>query len=157
MALEVRVSGAASLHRLAARMRAEGRKDLVREMGDALSKATDPLRAKIRESANETMPARGGYRGVFDKSLRFRQQRRGAAAEADVTLTTYADGKVERRDIRALNRGTLRHPVFGHRKAKWHTTKIRAGFWDRGVEGAAADAEKRMREVVDQYAKRLID
>lgn len=166
MAIEVRIQGAVSLHRLAARMRAEGQKDLVREMGDALTKAADPLKAKIRVEASDVMPAEGGYKGVFDKSLRFRVQRKGANAESDVTLTTYADGKGERRDIRALNKGNLRHPVFGRsrpgkRKGErianpWAVTKIRDKFWDRGVEGAADEVEKRMIEVVDRFAKRLL-
>lgn len=167
MALEVRVSGAASLHRLAARMRAEGRKDLLKEMGDALSKAADPIKEKIRAEASEVMPAEGGYKVTFDKSLKFRTQRKGADAASDVTLTTYATGTGERRDIRALNKGVLRHPVFGRSRAgkrkgerianPWAVTSIRSGFWDRGIKGAADEAEKHMRDVIDDYARRLIE
>lgn len=166
MAIEVRVSGAARLHQLAARMRAEGRKDLLRQMGDALAKAADPLKGKIREEASAVMPAEGGYKAVFDKSLKFRVQRRGASAQSEVTLTTFASGKEERRDIRALNKGNLRHPVFGRsrdgkRKGErianpWAVTSIRAGFWDRGIEGAADEVEQRMSEVVQEFAQKLI-
>jgi hypothetical protein len=113
MAIEVRVDGAATLHRVAAKMRAEGNKDLAREMGEALSKATDPIRTKIRESAAQTMPREGGYEAAFSKSLRFRNARKTQGASATVTLTTYADGTSERRDIRALEAGNLRHPVAG--------------------------------------------
>lgn len=167
MSLEVRVSGAASLHRLAAKMRAEGRKDLLQEMTSALVKATDPLKVRIREEASAVMPAGGGYKAVFDKSLGFRVQRRGASAEADVTLTTYGRGKGERRDLKALNRGNLRHPVFGRsrpgaRKGErianpWAVTSIRSKFWDRGVQNAGADVEKQMTTVIEEYARRLID
>lgn len=166
MAVEVRVSGAAKLHKLAARMRAEGRQDLLRQMSEALTKASDPVKDKIREEASAVMPASGGYKEALDKSLKFRVQRRGASAQSEVTLTTYATGKAERRDIRALNKGNLRHPVFGRSRAgkrkgerianPWAVTSIRAGFWDRGVEGVADEAEKRMSEVVQEFAQKLI-
>jgi len=166
MAIEVRINGTVSLHRLAARMRAEGQKDLVREMGNALTRAADPLKAKIRVEASEVMPKSGGYQEAFDKSLKFRVQRRGANAESDITLTTYADGKDERRDIRALNKGNLRHPVFGRSRAgkrkgeripnPWSVTSIREKFWDRGVESAAEEVEKNMKDVVDEFAQRLL-
>jgi hypothetical protein len=166
MSLEIRISGAARLHQLAARMRAEGRKDLIRQMGDALAKAADPLKGKIREEASAVMPASGGYKAAFDKSLKFRVQRRGASAQSEVSLTTYASGKAERRDIRALNKGNLRHPVFGRsrpgkRKGEripnpWSVTSIRSGFWDRGTQGAADEVEQRMGEVVQEFAQKLI-
>lgn len=147
-------------------MRAEGRKDLSRQMSEALTQAADPLKDKIRGEAGQVMPRTGGYQAAFDKSLRFRVGRTGQSATADVKLTTYADGSSERRDIRALNKGNLRHPIFGRsrpgkRKGErhsnpWGLTSIHAGFWDRGVSGAMASAEKQMQDVVDDYAHRLV-
>jgi hypothetical protein len=166
MSLEVRVSGTVRLHQLAARMRAEGRKDLLREMGDALTQAAEPLKDRIRIEASEVMPAEGGYKEEFNKSLKFRVQRRGASAASDVTLTTYATGTSERRDIRALNKGVLRHPVYGRSRAgkrkgerhtnPWAVTSIRDKFWDRGTKNAADEAEKRMLKVVEQFSEKLL-
>lgn len=165
MALEVRVEGAATLHRVAAQIRAEGRKDLAREMSRALSRATDPVRKSIRESANATMPREGGYQAAFDKSLRFRNTRTNRANQASVNLATYADGESERRDIEALERGDLRHPVMGRsrpgkRKGErvanpWAVTKIRAGFWKRGTDDAMDEAQKELTKVIDGLAERL--
>lgn len=167
MALEVRVSGAATLRRVAAQMRTEGSKDLSKAMSRALSKATDPLRESIRASALETMPHEMGYAAVFDKSLRFRLQQRGGGQSATVTLVTYADGTSERRDIKRLEAGTLRHPVFGRSSAgnrkgerrahPWAVTSIRAGFHKRGTASGMDHAEKAMSEVVQDYAQRLIE
>jgi hypothetical protein len=167
MAIEVRVDGAATLHRVAAKMRAEGNKDLAREMGEALSKATDPIRTKIRESAAQTMPREGGYEAAFSKSLRFRNARKTQGASATVTLTTYADGTSERRDIRALEAGNLRHPVFGRsrpgaRKGErvanpWSVTSIRAGFHKRGTKDAMDEVQKKMESVIQDFAHKLID
>lgn len=167
MALEVRVDGATTLHRVAAQIRAEGRKDLATEMSRALSRAVEPIRKSIRASADQTMPREGGYQALFDKSLRFRNSRTNRANQASVNLATYADGEGERRDIKALEGGALRHPVYGRsrpgpRKGErvanpWSVTKIRAGFWKRGTDGAMDEAAEKLEEVIDGLAKRLAE
>lgn len=165
--LEVRVSGAAELHRVAAEIRREGRKDLAKEMSKALSNAVEPVRKSIRASADQTMPRAGGYGAVFDKSLRFRMARRNRANEASLDLATYADGTSERRDIDALEKGNLRHPVFGRSRAgkrkgervanPWAVTSIRSGFWKRGTDGAMDEAQKQLETVIDKLAERLAE
>lgn len=167
MSLEVRVQGAAILHRVAAQMRAEGRKDLAREMSTALSRSVEPIKRAIRESAEDTMPRQGGYNAVFLKSLSHRMSRRAAGDSATVKLTTYAEGDSERRDIDALEGGNLRHPVFGRsrpgkRKGQrhanpWTVTSIRPGFHRRGTDGAMDAAQAEMENVINEYARRLVD
>jgi hypothetical protein len=164
-ALEVRVEGAAKLRRLAAQIRAEGDKGLSRQMSEALSRAIEPVRESIRASAAEAMPRTGGYQAVFDKSLRFRKSQRNSGTEASVILATYAEGGKERRDVPALEAGRLRHPVWGRsrpgaRKGErhanpWAVTSIRAGFWKRGTAKALDEAQKRMEDVIDDFASRL--
>jgi hypothetical protein len=169
MALEFRIEGAATLHKVAAQIYAEGRRNLAREMGTALSKAADPVKVSIRTEAEATMPKHGGYSAVFSKSLRFRLERRNGVQQATAQLITYADGQGERRDIVALNRGNLRHPVFGRgrrltqgvRKGNnianpWAVTSIRAGFHKRGTDHAIEEAQKQLGKVVDGFAKRLV-
>jgi hypothetical protein len=169
MSLEIRIEGAATLHKVAAQIRAQGRKDLAREMGTALSKAADPVKISIRTEAERTMPKSGGYSALFSKSLRFRIERRNGVQQATAKLITYADGTKERRDISALNRGNLRHPVFGRGRRltrgvkkgnnianPWAVTSIRAGFHKRGTDHAIEEAQKQLGKVVDDYAKRLI-
>jgi hypothetical protein len=165
MSLEVTVHGAATFRKVAAQMRAVGQGDLAKGMNRALSKATNPLRDSIRESAAQTMPHSGGYAAVLEKSLRFRINQHGGGNTASVTLTTYADGTSERRDVVALESGRLRHPVFGRsgpgRKGErvahaWSVTSIRSGFHRRGTDGAMDNATKAMAEVIEDYARRLI-
>lgn len=169
MSLEFRIEGAATLHKVAAQIYAEGRRNLAREMGNALSKAADPVKVSIRTEAVATMPKSGGYSALFSKSLRFRLERRNGAQQATAQLITYADGQGERRDIGALNRGNLRHPVFGRsrrlrsgvragnqRTNPWAVTSIRAGFHKRGTDHAMDEAQKQLGKVIDDYAKRLI-
>lgn len=163
------IDGAATLHRVAAQMRAEGKKDLSRAMGKALGDAVEPVKREIRIEADKVMPSEGGYRSLLSKSLRFRMSRRSEGQRAHVILATYADGTSERRDIRALERGTLRHPVHGRsRKIKvgvragtiipnpWAVTTIRSGFHERGTANAMDAAVDALDGVAQDYAERLI-
>ncbi|MBW8801111.1 MAG: hypothetical protein JF597_48470, partial [Streptomyces sp.] len=95
------------------------------------------------------------YAPLFSASLRFRTALRTGSRTASLRLVTFADGKRERRDIRAINAGALRHPLFGHRK-HWYTTRVRAGFFERATAEAADRAEAAMITVLDDFAKRLI-
>jgi hypothetical protein len=153
VALEVSIQGAAAYKRVAAQMRAEGNKDLSRKMSDALSRSLAPVRASIETEAGKAMPS--GYRGLLTGSLRHRMSRRNAGQTARIILATYADGKQERRDVRSLNKGVLRHPLWGRKKV-WYVTAITPGFHDRGVEDALEQAQDAMISVVEDFAARLI-
>lgn len=153
MTLEVKIEGAATFAKVAAQIRAEGNKPLARQMGAALAKAVQPVKASITKEAAVAMPS--GYTGLLTGSLRHRISRRTAGQQAQVLLATYADGKKERRDIGSLEDGALRHPLFG-RKKKWYVTTVRAGFHKRGTENAMDEAVDAMEQVVDDFAKRLI-
>lgn len=153
MTLQVQVTGAAAFQRVAAQIRAEGRKDLSRQMGEALTRATEPLQEAIAASAEETMPS--GYKEALTQSLAWRRSQRTAGQRAQIILRTYADGQVKRRDVVALERGNLRHPFWG-RRSIWHVTNIRPGFHQRGTERAADAVVAQLDKVVADFAQRLI-
>jgi len=155
MSLEVRISGAKDFKALASQIRAEGRKDLSRELDKALAETVIPVQKSIKLSSAETMPKSGGYAGEMSRSLRFKTQKRTGGNSASYSLLTFADGKAERRDIRALEAGNLRHPVYGNRKV-WALTRIREGFHKRGTDNAADEAVKNMDTVVRDFTARLI-
>lgn len=160
--VEVRISGAAQLRKVAAHIRATGDKGLGREMGRAIDKAIEPVKKAIDVSAGQTMPS--GYRPDLARSLKHRRTLRTTTRVASVRLTTYAEGKKERRDLPALEAGRLRHPVFGRsrptrfgRKANpWAVTRVKAGFHERGTKGAADEAERQVVSVLDEFAQRLL-
>lgn len=153
MALEVRIQGKAGLEALAAQMRTEGRKDLAKEMDRALLKVSGPVQRAIRSEAKGAMPS--GYEATFSKSLRFRNNRRTGGQRAVLSLVTFADGKAERRDIVALEKGELRHPHYGNRE-RWYVTKISAGFHRRGTDQAMDEAVDQLDVVVRDFSQRLI-
>lgn len=162
--LDVRISGGAQLHKVAADIRATGDKGLGREMGRALVATTKPLQREIAAEADRVMPQRGGYQELLSRSLRHKTSQRTGGRTASIRLITYADGTGERRDVESLEAGTLRHPVFGRSRTvrgrgrvpnPWTVTKIKAGFHERGTQNAGDEAEKRLLGVLDDFAARL--
>lgn len=162
--LEVEVAGADKLRRLAQHIEAEGNKGLGRQMSAALKRASTPLQESLRAEYTK-LPARGGYAGTFAKSLRFRTATRTGSRNASFRLLTFADGTSERRDITALEKGVLRHPVFGRSRntrrgrvaSPWAVTRIRGGYHKRGTDKAANKVESEMVKVLDELASNLVN
>ncbi len=123
------------------------------------------MQAAVGDEFGKVLPSRGGYQDEASRSVRFRTAVRTAGRTAAFRITTFADGKSERRDIRALDAGRLRHPVYGRSRTipgrgrvpnPWAVTRIEAGFFRRGTDRAAADAERQMITVLDDFASRLL-
>jgi hypothetical protein len=167
--IDVRVHGTADFRKVAARIRAEGGKDISREMATALRKATVPVQKAIREEYAD-LPSRGGYAATFSRSLKFKTSQRAGGNRAFYVLTTYADGAGQRRDIRRLEDGQLRHPIYGRsRRIKkgnragtairnpWAVTAVKGGFHRRGTARAMDSAEREMIGVLEDLASRLVE
>jgi hypothetical protein len=161
--IDVSITGAAALRRVAAQVRASGDKGLGREMSRGLQRAAKPVQAAIRREYLK-LPVAGGYAGVFSKSVRFRTAVRTGARTASFRLLTYADGAHQRRDIDAVEAGRLRHPVYGRTRAgragrrtsnPWAVQAIAGGYHRRGTDSAADEAESEMAKVLDDLSSRL--
>jgi hypothetical protein len=163
--LEFRVSGGAKLHVAAQKIKAAGDKPRGQQMSKALRATTKPLEAKIRREAADTMPERGGYSAIFTAALRFVTSIRTGASTASLRLKTFADGKGERRDAPRLDKGELRHPVFGRSRRgrrrgervlnPWATTSVRPGFYTRPSADAGRLAAEQVVKVLDDIIRDL--
>lgn len=162
------LTGGMQLRLVAANIRAAGNKGLGKEMAAALRKATKPIQRSIKDELVAAMPTSGGYQAIVSKSVRFRAQVRAGWKDGSVRLTTDIKGKSERRDIRRLNRGELRHPVYGRSRNvyaggkrrrvpnPWATTKVTGKFFERGTANAADECERQLMSIVDSFAARLL-
>jgi len=132
---------------LARKARAMSR-DLERNLIKELADATEPLQRDIRRSAVETLPARGGLNRRA-ASLRFnlRLRQRGLRLEA-------AAGPRGIRRMDELNRGQLRHPVWGNVRV-WVRQQILPGWWDRPVQAGDARLRRAAEETLERFARRL--
>ena len=146
---------AAELRYAAGQLRKAAARDLTRELRKGQRAAFRPLQKEIKAEAAATLPKRGGYNSVMARSVKV-SVTTGTGRTA-LTARVYATGKVEHRDVAAVNAGRLRHKVFGVWRRKVGPTLVRPGFVDRPVDRLSdqvlkesADAVER---VLDQIAR----
>jgi len=151
----VAVSGTREFERLAKQLLKVDRKDLEEEVRQGQKHAFAGLEPLVKASAAAVLPKRGGYAPLMAADVRVdvRAQLKGAVA---VRAVIYARGKIQHRDVRAVNAGLLRHPTFGNRSAKgWKTQRITPGFADAAVDQLSDDAFRESAEAVQRVLSRI--
>lgn len=142
------IRGAQQLAALAAKLKAEGngdlRKELLREIRGSAKKAIPD----VRQSAFRTLPKRGGLaKRVGDQA--FGVQTRLSGSSASVRLA--GKGMKELRDI---DRGHLRHPVFGDRE-KWKAQAVTPGFFTNAIARRAPSIRKDIEKAMGGIARKV--
>jgi len=111
--------------------------------------AVKPVKTDIPATAVARMPS--GYGPILARSLKIATRVSGGST-IRASVNVSAKGKIENRDVPTLNRGRLRHPLFGRRK-HWYTTAVRPGFVsdpiDRLAKRVGDGAEKAANDVAD--------
>ena len=121
--------GRESLLRAAAHVKEVGDRGLRIALQRNLRLATAPLLPEIKQSALDTLPKRGGLAARVA----------GAKLSTSISLGKTVRVSIKARgvegsmDVKAMNEGKLRHPVFGNR-AVWRTQTIRPHWFDLPVE-----------------------
>jgi hypothetical protein len=148
MSGDVEVRGVEQLAALARQLKAAGDKGLKRELSKGIAAATKPLKVAVKQSALETLPKKGGLnvRVAAQISPRTRRSANG------VRIT--ATGKQGARNLADLDRGIVRHPVFGHR-GRWSVEKVRPGFWTRPLEDLAPGARQELLDAMQRVAGQI--
>jgi hypothetical protein len=149
MSADLSVNGAAALAAFAARCKAAGDERLMAGVRKGIVHAVAPLAAAVRAEIPHTMPS--GYTPTLAAAVRTRTTTRTSGGSATVTLTLWAEGKSRRRRVVALNRGQLRHPLFGNRK-RWYVTRVTPGFWSRPIAAGKRDAVRATATALDEVA-----
>lgn len=148
MPVDLSVEGADEFQRLARQLRDAGEKDLRRELFRGIERAVKPLKEAAKDSARQRLP-RGG--GLADKvaAAKFSTKKR-TGKDPGIRLT--AKGPI---DVEALDRGRLRHPVFGNRRV-WVNQTVPAGWFTEPVEAGAPEVRVELLKALDDV-KRKID
>ena len=140
-------------------------KDVKRELFKAVSSATKPVKAEIRESARRTLPRKGGLNEwVAGAKVTTRQSYSGRnpgvtiKAERDKFKSVSVGGKRSKKrlpgtfgkksDLGAINRGRVMHPYYGRaRKVEgnglYGPQMVRPGFFTDVMTGVMAQRAKR--------------
>lgn len=139
--MRVKVEGAKQLDQIARVLAAQGNsKALKRRMSKAFKDAAAPITRDQVENLAKKLPKRGG--AAAEISAGTKTNVRTDWGRAQVTISDTWPGH----DIRAIERGILRHPTFEHRislfgpsavhggalvgrrSGEWHVTKVPVGI-----------------------------
>ncbi|MGE5830148.1 MAG: hypothetical protein ACM30G_17570 [Micromonosporaceae bacterium] len=148
------LTGGTEMRYVATLLRRAALGDLERERRKAQRVAVKPLEQAIKVEAKATLPKAGGYAALMGRAVKVTVRTGGPGATV-LQARVHARGKVELRDVRAVNNGNLRHPVFGRRGSPWKVTTVRPGFvtrpaartWEQ-VYRASDEAHRRYLEMI---------
>lgn len=159
--MRIEVSGAKDCFRLAGALHEAGHKNLKRELDKGSRLAGDLIAAAVTDPTSLHRYVPQGFERRMDLSVRTKVEVRLVQSRR-ITVVVWASGKRERRDIRAMNRGVLRHPVYGRmRRLKdgtlkanpWVVQSIRPGL----IDEPAREAMPKAVQAIEDAVKRVVD
>ena len=149
--IDIRIEGAEQLAALAKRLKQVGDKELRRELMRGIQRSTKPLRPAVQASARSRLPQRGGLAAEVG-AARVRTRTRTAGEHVGVRVEVSSPrGDI---DMRAIDRGRLRHPVFGHRD-RWVTQRIDAGVISDPLEDQAPQVRREVLAAMESVAEKI--
>src|SRR5882757_3447026 len=126
----MKVTGADRLARLGAALKDAGDKDMRRELFKAMQRAAKPMKAAARTAAREHLPRRGG---LGERVAGSKFSAKTSASGKNPGLRIIGAGDL---DLPALDRGRVRHPVFGNRH-NWVNQQIPVGWFTNAMNEKA--------------------
>lgn len=145
-------SGADDLRAIGRALKAQSGTELKKEMLRGIRTGVKPTIAKIKASTGDYLPNSGGLADrVAKSSIGTRTRLTGANAGISIKGT----GKQGSRGLAAMNDGTVRHPVFGRRRA-WVSQSINPGFFSEPIEGDVPAIRSTIQRVMDDVANKIV-
>lgn len=156
MTAELRVEGADKFGILAKALRQVGDKDLRTELYRGINRAVKPLTESVKVETKNYLPRR--YAFELAKSLKVRARRRAGRDPAIYLVGRAKTPRGKERDLASLNRGRLRHPLYGNRRY-WFDQEVSPNWWDdpllEGADQVREEIVGVLDEVVQKVAKKL--
>ena len=148
--MTVRVD-ASDMRRVARSIRENASRELKAQVDKASDEQMEKLKDAVRSSASSELPHRGGLAAqVAGGTLKVDRSGEGASLSMSVAK---AGGK--QMDLRALDAGRLRHPVYGRWRRNTPTQRVRAGWWSKPIERAKPAISRAMGNGAEAFAREL--
>lgn len=156
VSVSMQVKGADEFRELVNALKDAGNKGLKTELAKGLSRATKPLKPLAQESAKRNLPQRGGLAADVANS-RFAVKRRTSGNQVGIRFTATS-----KHDIRSMDRGRLRWPVFPkptqtRNQWIWRERRIRPGWWSEFLESRVSKTARDEVERSVEMVKRKLE
>lgn len=156
MVAELRVEGADKFGKLAKELRLLGDKELRSELYRGINRSVKPLSEEVKKQTPQFLPRR--YAFELSKTLKIRARRRAGKNPAIYLVAKANTRRGTERDLASLNRGRLRHPLYGNRRY-WYDQEVSPNWWDDPLLDGADQVREEivgiLDEVVQKVAKKL--
>jgi hypothetical protein len=149
---EVTLRGSDDVDALVRRIRTHADAKAIRkELYSGLNRVTKGVREDMRASIGPSLPNRGGL-----ASLVMAKASLTTSATAGRNAGVRIRARHKEYDLKRLNQGRLRHPVFGNR-AVWveQTEGINPGFLDDSFEKQKPEITRGIQRVLDDIARKV--
>jgi hypothetical protein len=156
MPVEIKITGAEQLRALGRDLRAAGEegKLLRRELLATMRLAGKPLAEATRQSALDMLPHTGGLNEfIADSKIVARNSLTGSRVGTRI-VGKKTGGSKGAHDLEAMDVGTFRHPVYGHRSA-WVQQSVRPGWFTKPLEDAAPALQAALLGAMNVTAARI--
>ena len=106
-----------------------GRKEILKQLRTEMRKPLPEVRRKIKARALTTLPRSGGL-NRWAASTRITAKIAVTGRAVKVTVKGGRNSSGGASDIKALDRGRVRHPSWGRRgRGQWHIQRVSEGFF----------------------------
>jgi hypothetical protein len=150
---ECHVTGLDDVAEMVRDLRKMGEKDVPKEMRAAGKRIGAPAAELIRDAAIEVLPHGGGLNTWVGARIKSTVLVKLSGKTVGIKIKTRHRGKSGASDLKALNNGKARHPLFGNTD-HWYLTSVPAGFVEKALEPMADTAEREFLAAVNEIAAR---
>jgi hypothetical protein len=146
--------GAEELRELGRALKTLGDREFRKTTLRAIKAPAKRLGEEAKANAPAVLPNSGGL-GDYIASTRVSVQARLSGENAQVRIrgVRRKDGGMV--DLDRIDRGRLRHPLFGNRK-HWYTQDVPAGWWTDAMLRRADEVRREVMDVVHDAIKRAV-
>lgn len=152
--LSVTVRGKGQLTRLIRNVEFAQTTDVERQLHRAMRQSARPLEVGVKADIPLRIPRRGGYAATIRSTILLSHKTRGFTMGAGLDITCRAKGRKRFRDVRALEHGRLRHPVFGNRSI-WVLQHIVARFFSGPIVRRRGEIADEITDATDRVANSI--
>ena len=147
--MNITVRGTEQLTTLAQRFREAANSGLRDELRNTLSTLGPGIIDSVRNSARTTLPRRGGLAALIADTSEFTAPIVTTPTEVKLSITARSNV-----DIRLLNDGTVRHPLFGNRQ-HWYNQTVKPGWFTRPLAGIGPRVSEELNQTLETVARRI--
>lgn len=148
MPTPLRIRGANDLERVSRELRGAPQ-ELRRELFRGINRATKEPRREALEELVARLPDRGGASAAIRRDTRLNTKRNMRGRNVGVRVVAKSPRTVQR-----MNRGILRHPVYGNRNV-WVNQAIDPGWFTDPMEASAPEVRTQIVAALERVAQQI--